>query len=304
MSEAVILTGATGFVGRAVLAELVIRGIPVHAVSRSPGPGIAGVTWHSADLLRAEGRARVSTLAPRLVHCAWEVEHGVFWTSHRNQIWREVSRDLVRRFRSEGGGQVLALGTCAEYDPVLSGLWSETRPLRSTTPYGEAKASLHADLATLCGSDLIWARLFHLYGPGEDRRRFVPSLIDALCDGRPAEVRAAKLERDFASTAHVARCLVGLLQMRATGIFNVGSGEIRPLGDLARVLAWAIGRPDLLKLSHRPGPGDPQLMAPDLTRLRAHLGDLVEFPEIGLMDLLHDKRGVVAELPPQQASRS
>ena len=84
MAEPVLLTGATGFVGRAVLAELLGRGVPVVAVSRRPGAALPGVTWVAADLLTPAGRAAVAGLAPRLIHCAREVEHGAFWTSPAN----------------------------------------------------------------------------------------------------------------------------------------------------------------------------------------------------------------------------
>ncbi|MFN7050542.1 MAG: NAD-dependent epimerase/dehydratase family protein, partial [Gemmobacter sp.] len=272
MAEPVILTGATGFVGRAVLAQLVAQGIPVHAISRKDGPAQEGVTWHRADLLTPEGRAAVAGLAPRLIHCAWEVEHGAFWASPANALWQAASVDLARRFRATGGQRLLALGTCAEYDATAPGPWDENRPIAPATPYGQAKAALHGQLADLCGGRLIWARLFHLYGPGEDRRRLIPFLIDRLRSGQPAEVRAAGLVRDYASTAHVARCLVALLQAGAPGAFDIGSGTPRPLGDLARVIALAVGATSGLRLGNTPGPNDPAVMAPDLRKLWAATG--------------------------------
>jgi nucleoside-diphosphate-sugar epimerase len=119
MAEAVLLTGATGFVGRAVLAELVARGIGVHAVTRGRIPVLPSrnVVWHQADLLTEAGRAKVSGLAPRLIHCAWEVEHGAFWTSPANGLWHEASLDLVRRFRAAGGARLVARGCHPERSP-------------------------------------------------------------------------------------------------------------------------------------------------------------------------------------------
>lgn len=290
MAEPVLLTGARGFVGRAVLAELVARGVPVQAASRHTGAAQPGVTWHRADLLDPADRARLlaETNATRLIHCAWEVEHGAFWTSPANGDWRVASRDLVAGFLARGGRRVLALGTCAEYDAQAPGPWNERRPLAPATPYGAAKAGLFADLAELCGEKLVWARLFHLYGPGEDPRRLIPSLVAALRAGRPAEVRAARLVRDYASTAHVARCLAGLLDSPATGAIDIGSGEARTLGQLAQILGELAGRPDLLRLSHTPSETDPPSMAPTLERLRAALELADEHPETGLARLWQD----------------
>ena len=268
MAEPVLLTGASGFVGRAVLSELVAQGIPVQAVSRRPGAGRSGVTWHQADLLTPEGRAKVASLAPRLIHCAWEVEHGLFWTSPANSDWHAASLDLVRRFRAAGGGHVIALGTCAEYDPDDPGPWNEDRRLRPATPYGQAKAALWRDLGDLCGDDLTWARLFHLFGPGEDARRFVPSICSALASGRSAIVREPHLVRDYASTTHVARSLVRFLDGSLPGACDFGSGCPVSLGELAGWIAEALDASRRLDLCPVPQAQGATRMAPDLSRLR------------------------------------
>jgi nucleoside-diphosphate-sugar epimerase len=241
-----------------------------------------GVTWHRADLLQPQDRARIAALAPRLIHCAWEVEHGHFWTSPANALWRAASADLVRRFMAAGGRRVVALGSCAEYDAAAPGPWDERRAIAPATLYGQEKNALHADLAATCGADLVWARLFHLYGPGEDARRLIPGLIAACRTGHPAEVRAAELVRDFASTPHVARLVLGLMDSRLSGPCDIGSGAPRSLGALARIVTEAAGRPDLLRLAHAPGPGDPPIMAPSLDRQRSAIAGVAERPETAL----------------------
>lgn len=283
MADPVLLTGATGFVGRAVLAEMMARGVPVHAVSRRPGPPLAGVVWHSADLLTAAGRARVAGVAPRLIHCAWEVEHTTFWTSAANADWHAASLDLVRQFQAAGGTRVLALGTCAEYDATDAGPWNEDRPLGPATQYGQAKAALWRDLFELCGSDLTWARLFHLFGPGEDPRRLVPSLILTLSAGRRAVVKAPHLIRDYASTAHVARCLVDLLDAPLRGACDIGSGSPASLGDVARWIAGALDASDLLDLSAAHEGSGSERMTPELDRLRTSCSHLPADPQADLL---------------------
>jgi nucleoside-diphosphate-sugar epimerase len=190
------------------------------------------------------------------------------------------------------------LGSCAEYAGRASDdgkPWPETRMVAPATPYGQAKADLHQRLATLCemtpGASLVWARLFHLYGPGEPQSRLVPSLVASLAAGRPAEVHAAGLVRDFASTEHIARSVVALLNSQARGHFNLGSGTSVTLGQVAQTIADHFGRPDLLRLSHDPPPHEPLVMVPDLSRLAAATGFCIEDPRKRLPHLIASLQG-------------
>ncbi|MDO5621283.1 MAG: NAD-dependent epimerase/dehydratase family protein [Paracoccus sp. (in: a-proteobacteria)] len=281
----VIVTGASGFVGRALVMALAARGDRVHAVSRRAGADQPGVIWHQADLLTPEGRAALPD-APVLIHCAWQVEHGAFWTSPENEVWRLASGDLIRRFLGRGGRRVMVLGTCAEYDAQADGPWDEGRPIAPATPYGAAKVGLFDDLADI-GAALIWPRLFHLYGPGEDARRLIPSLVLGLRQGRATEIRKAHLIRDFASTPYLARVLLALLDSQTSGAVDVGSGQPRSLGDLALILATAALHPERLRLSQQIDPAEPRLMAPRLTRLHTAIGPVSETPERALPQALN-----------------
>lgn len=275
MIEAVILTGARGCVGRAVLAQLTAQNICVHAVGRDlpTAPPPQGVIWHRADLLLAADRARIAALAPVLIHCAWDVSHGSFWQGAANDAWHHASLDLARRFRAAGGGRIIALGTGAEYCPQAGDAhWDETRPLAPDSRYGQAKLALWRDLGALAGDDLVWARLFHLFGAGEDPRRLIPSLIADLHAGSAAQVQQAALVRDYASSAYIAAAIVALAQSGARGAFNIGSGQARPLGDLAQMIAVQLGAQAHLTLSNAPNPPAPRIMRPDTAALRAATG--------------------------------
>jgi nucleoside-diphosphate-sugar epimerase len=277
MPDRVLLTGATGFVGRAVLAPLLARGVELHAVSRTPRAA-PGVAWHAADLLdEGQARALIRDVRPAvLLHCAWYVEHGRFWTSPENARWVEASTTLAHAFAEAGGRRFVGVGTCAEYADCDAGddaPWPETRRIAPATPYGAAKAELHARLAAHPRLAVAWARLFHLFGEGEPPARLVPYVARSLLDGHEALCGSGRAVRDYASTAYVGRALAALALSDATGPVNVASGEGRPMRELMEAVARLTGRAHLLRLGARPDPpGEVPHMVANTTRLRRDAG--------------------------------
>jgi nucleoside-diphosphate-sugar epimerase len=276
VAERVLVTGATGFIGRQVLEPLLARGFEVHGVARHAGPG--AVPIHAVDLLKPdEMRALVRDLRPALLlHTAWYVAHGKFWTAPENADWVEASEALGHAFAEGGGRRMVALGTCAEYADAVGGddaPWPETRALAPSTPYGRAKAECAARLARIPGIELAWARIFHLFGPGEHPDRLVPSVILALLAGREARCASGRPVRDFASTRFVGAALAALVGSGVTGAVNVASGEGRAISEVVRFLGQAAGRPGLVRLGALPDrPGEVPRMVADVTRLRQEVG--------------------------------
>lgn len=279
MAERVLLTGAGGFVGRPLARELLARGLEVHALSRSPeGKKASGVVWAKGDLLEPTALAGLlRDIRPSiLVHCAWEVTHGEFWDSPRNRHWLEASTELAARFFEAGGRRIVGIGTCAEYalrDHGDGRPWPESRKIEPETLYGRAKAELARRLLAMAdartGAEVVWSRLFHLFGPGEAPQRLVPSILGALLDGREALCGPEFPVRDFSSTWFTARALAAVTASRLTGPVNVGSGQPRSIGEMARLVAGITGRLELLRFGAMPlRPGEPAFAAPDVSRLR------------------------------------
>ncbi len=280
MTERLLLTGATGFVGRACVAPLLAKGFEVHAAARAPGD-LPRVTWHKVDLLdEGSSRALLRDLRPTsVVHAAWYVAHGKFWTAPENEVWVAATEAFAAAFREVGGRRFIGIGTCAEYADAAGAdeaPWPETRLVAPVTPYGRAKAECAACLARIAkrtGLSVAWARLFHLFGAGEHPQRLVPSIVRALQEGREAHCASGVPVRDFCSTWFVGKALAALAASDVTGPVNVASGEGRSIAFIARFLADTAGRPELLRLGALPDrPGEVPCMVAEVRRLRREVG--------------------------------
>lgn len=272
----VLVTGATGFIGRNVLAPLIAAGHEVHAVSSRGNHETAGVVWHRADLLASADV--VGEVRPEaLMHLAWYAEHGKFWTAPENVRWVEASLALLRAFAGIGGERAVLAGTCAEYDWAVDGpLVEEASPLRPATLYGSAKHALHtvaAAYAEQAGFSLAWGRVFFLYGPGEAPGRLVPSVARAVIAGEPARTTAGTQVRDFLHVEDVAGAFAALVASDASGPVNVASGDGVPLRQVIELVAEAVGRPELLEIGAlEQRPGEPESLVADVARLRDEVG--------------------------------
>jgi nucleoside-diphosphate-sugar epimerase len=279
----ILLTGATGLIGSRAIAPLLEAGHEVHALIRGVPPeghpGGSGVSWHSVDLLDEQAmRSAIREIeAEDLLHLAWYTEHGRFWSAPENLAWVGATLNLVRRFHESGGARAVLAGSCAEYEWGADTICSETdTPLRPATLYGVAKrathmvASAYAERARL---GLAWGRIFLCYGPGEDERRLVPSVVRPLLAGREAEVGDGAQRRDLMYTEDVARAFVALLESPVLGAVNIASGEEIAVADVVAIIAEEVGHPELVRLGALPRrEGDPQRLAADVERLREEVG--------------------------------
>jgi nucleoside-diphosphate-sugar epimerase len=281
----VLLTGASGFIGMPCIAPLLARGYEVHAVSASARHD-ADVIWHQANLLdTTQVAALLERVRPtHLLHLAWDVTPGTYWSSPGNWQWMDASRALLAAFGANGGARAVLAGTCAEYDPPAGPCSEHATPLAPTTVYGAAKAALSIMLPTFAAQQGIgstaWARLFYLYGPREHPARLAPTVIQTLMDDHLMPCSHGEQVRDFLHVEDAASALVALLDSPVNGAVNIASGQPITLRALLSTIGEQLGRTHLLQFGARPaGANEPPILTADVTRLAQEVGWT---PAIGL----------------------
>ncbi len=276
--KTVLVTGASGFIGRHCLKMLVERGYLVHAVTAKPVSGEAtGVRWHRADLLdRQQTGTLVAAVSPtHLLHLAWDVTPGQYWHSAENIRWTEASLGLLQAFAANGGRRVVAAGTCAEYDWRYGYCSEQVTPLKPATLYGACKHSLQSVLTAAqgqAGYTAAWGRLFFLFGPYEHPGRLVPAVITSLLRGEPALCSHGNQIRDFLHVEDAASALTALLESSLVGPVNIASGVPVALKTVIELIAEKLDSRSLIRLGALPaGVGEPGLLVADTSRLAEEL---------------------------------
>jgi nucleoside-diphosphate-sugar epimerase len=270
----VLLTGASGLIGTTILRLLQNQGIDTVVIGRARPLDYQG-EFIAADLLElAATPALIANAgATHLMHLAWYVEHGLYWTSPLNLRWVDASVRLVEMFRDAGGQKVLAAGSCAEYEWSWGVCREDFTPLIPATLYGVAKDACRRLLGSLCReSDMpfAWGRIFLPYGPNEDSRRLVPGLKEVFQGKRAPFPVNQTAYRDFLHTEDVARGFIRLLFSQAEGAYNVCSGQPVQIAEVVRLIAAQCGAdPGIVLDLEKTGSTEPEILVGDSGKLRS-----------------------------------
>jgi nucleoside-diphosphate-sugar epimerase len=275
----VLVTGASGFVGRHTLPALTQLGCEVVAAARRPGPPSPGVEWIAVDLLAPGESERLvrDARADAMLHLAWSVEPGKFWTNPRNLDWVGASLTLVRAAAERGTNRICATGTCFEYDwPAEGDCVERVTGLQSHTLYDCAKDACRRVLdayAAQTGLSFAWARLFYLYGPGEHPARLVSGIANALVAGKSARSSRGLAIRDYTDVRDVGAALARVVTSDVSGPINVASGTPVSIAEIVTTLARLASRVDLVQLGALPDRLDePPRIVANVARLRNEVG--------------------------------
>ena len=254
-----LLTGATGFIGSHVLDALLFRGVyDVHAVTHDTlSPQRLGVTWHQADLLNSvQTDCLMRDLCPDLLmHFAWYAVPGEYWVSNKNLDWAEASIHLIKSFYAYGGQRIVGAGTCAEYKWGSEILSESATALEPATLYGQSKLKVGELLdkyAREFDKSSAWGRIFFLYGPYEDPRRLVSSVICSLLGNKPALCTHCQQVRDFLYVKDVAAAFVALLESDVSGPVNIASGCAVKLQEIVQIAERCLGMEGQVKFGELP----------------------------------------------------
>ena len=291
-SPTVVLTGATGFIGSAVLAELIRRQIrPVvllrPASNRRQLPTLAeGKTIVAAKFDGAQVVKDLQTEQPAVfIHCAWRGVGG----EERNadfQLAENVPLTLasVELAVACGCRQWIGLGSQAEYGNA-NRILDESAPTLPTSQYGKAKLAAGRETLAMCASAGIagaWLRIFSTYGPGDHPHWMIPHVIRELLQGRAPQVTRCEQQWDYLFVADAARAIAGAADGKISGIFNLGSGQARPLKQIIEMVRAELHTPVVPAYGAIPyRPDQVMHLQANIAKLHAATGWL---PEVSLED--------------------
>ena len=276
----VFITGASGFVGSNLVRALLEKGddISIFVLPNDPLDNLRGLEDRLNIMIgdlgdTAELTRQLRNVVPdACVHLAWYAEPGDYLRSPKNLVALQNSLSLLQILADTGCEKVIMAGTCAEYD-LRVGYLSEESPTRAETIYAASKLAMSIlghQFSQHLGIHFTWARIFYLYGPNENPRRFVPAAILAIKSGLEFSSTPGEQVRDYLHVADVAAAFVHLLENSEGGIYNISSGRPVTIRKILELIAQIMQQPDLMRLGALPyREWEPMFVCGDNRRLRS-----------------------------------
>ena len=225
-SNTVLVTGASGFIGRALVARLEETGKEVVRVSRAYGFDIA------RDRLPLGRVGHVFHLAARVgIEAAWEDPVGFL------QVNSVGTARVLEQCRHHGCG--ITFVSAYVYGSPMRLPIAENHVVRPSNPYSLSKSIAEQLCSFYSGSwdvPAVVLRLFNAYGPGQQEDFLIPTIVRQIVNPKVAEIVVRDLvpRRDYVYLADIIDAILLASNAKSGSVFNVGSGVAFSVEDIIK----------------------------------------------------------------------
>ena len=238
----IIVTGASGFIGKELCCKLLERGHQVVGLCRTSWTpedthlkSFQHISYVMGELIPKE----VIAFSPEvLVHLAWD---GIPDFSERKCVDNVESQ--LRFFKeTEKLNQLMKIvgaGTCREYG-ARQGACAESERVQPDSYFSWAKQTLADYLKLACQqrqTGLVWFRIFYIYGPGQRPESLIPTLIKSFRARLNPEIKNPSAVNDYIYIDDVVSAFIKSIEDKdCQGTFNLGSGKASPVARISEIV--------------------------------------------------------------------
>ena len=235
----VLITGATGFVGRHVVKALQNHGYKLALFVRNVD---GALNLKNLDTVIIQGdldaaKTSIQKFNPEVcIHLAWEGIPDYSANISKSNLDNSI---IFLNFiaKETGCRKIIISGSCFEYGNI-TGACKESDNVQPTSFFAWAKQSIYIYTSLLCEQaaiDLIWFRIFYVYGPGQRAGSLIPAIINKFNKGECPDIMKPHNKNDFVYVDDVAKAFqIAATNKISSGIYNLGSGTSTSVYEVCR----------------------------------------------------------------------
>lgn len=281
----IVITGATGAVGTALIAEGIRQNVEMLVICRKASKRRQQIPDHPLVKVLELNMEEYETYQPPEGEMPYDVFYHFAWggttgdgrndceIQEKNIRYALDAAALAKRF---GCSAFVGAGSQAEYGRVEGNLNSQT-PAFPENGYGMAKLCAGQMTRLYCrqaGMRHVWTRILSIYGPGDGAGSMVMSAIHRLLAGETPAFTKGEQQWDYLYSGDAAKALLLLGEKgHDGGVYCLGSGKARPLADYIGMIRDAIDQRLSVALGAVPyAPGQVMYLCADIAKLKEDTG--------------------------------
>ena len=236
----IIITGATGCVGSAVVRKALAQGLDVTCIVHKDSKRLSNLPQSERIHMVECNLSDYSSLElpgqyDSFIHLSWEKTFGASRDDAEIQTRNiQYTLDAVKLAHRCGCKVFVGAGSQAEYG-VQSQDLTPTLPVSPESGYGIAKYAAGKLSAMLCKSLGIrhnWVRILSVYGPNDGENTLISYVIRELKAGRSPELTKCEQIWDYLYAADAADAILSVVEKGVDGkAYPLGSGSGRKLSE-------------------------------------------------------------------------
>ncbi len=292
-NKKVILTGATGLIGKETIKPLLDYGFEVFAIARNYSPLLNKVNFLQGNLFDKDFvQNSFEKIKPSyLLNLAW-CTTGDYLSSENNYDYLQAGINLLKCFKENGGKRAIYAGTCFEYKFKDTPLSEDDELDCEKNDYTFCKNKLREIAQYYCAKNEIsfgWGRIFYVFGKDEDKSRLFGMVQNNLLNNISINVKTGQLLRDYMYSKDIGAAFIEFLKSDVEGCVNICSGETINIEDFVLKAAKLKGSENLINIEYQKS-SQPKIIAGSDKKLKENVKYSLKYGiDSALEDILNGK---------------
>ncbi len=234
----ILITGASGFIGKNLLSDIDDTKNDISACYHTKEiKDYNNIKFYKLNLSDINNVKKIlKRVRPEIIiYLAWE---GIpnFSKENCENNYNNSKNFFSEAFKQNTLKKILIAGSCFEISNKNKGECFEHQEEMPTDDFTNAKHSLLKwllNIKTNKAISIAWLRLFYVYGPGQREDSLIPSTIKSLINGDVPNIKSPANENDFIHVRDVTSAIIRAIEQDfVSGIYNIGSGKPITIYDI------------------------------------------------------------------------